>query len=404
MTARNHLPRWAVAIISLAPTLVSAQTQYGFFDQGFLNGNDPVASDYYGGNVGSSSNPLQVNQCIFNDNGARCNIQGTYPFPQTNYWSQNWNTAQGCVNGNNVVLGGPCGPNWIIMHNVDGPINSLGSAYSWEMNARSQPNGGPPDQSIPLSGLQAGLIGYQLINYTTYDNINRPTIDIDMSYMSSQGYPGALPYVAFGAIDRGGGYGNGHPIGALNPTAGIPHILRFVAHMWENSIPANAYGTSGVTILAKWGTVPKGLRVFLSHTGPSGTGFIQFAGVTGAANWSWPFPQSAWYPGAKFAEINVENIASTCSDSSIVTASSTSPTPIISLNDYPYHEVSYTIDVQKLFVCANSHGQFSDTPLSEPMPSTANIPISGVLWELEAGNTNTGLIYFDAHSMSMAAQ
>lgn len=396
MTARCRLSLLAAAIVSLHPALVLGQTQYGFFDQGFANANDPVASDYYGGNVGSSSSPLQANQCIFNDNGARCNIQGSYIFPQTNYWSQNWNAAQGCINGNNVILGGPCGPNWIIIHNVD----QIGSP--WELKSQSISNGGPPDQSIPLSGLQQGLMGYQLINYTAYDNINRPTIDIDLSY-ASQAYPGALPYVAFGAMDRGGGYGNGHPIGALNPTNGAPSILKFVAHMWENSIPSTAYGTSEVLILAKWGTVPKGIRILLSHTAALGSS-TGFYGAT-ASNWSWPFPQSAWYPGAKFSAINVENIASTCADSTIVTATSSSPTPIISLNDYPYHEVSYRIDTQKLFVCANNHGRFSNTPLSEPMPSTANIPISGVLWALETDtSSSTGLIYFDAHSMRMDAQ
>lgn len=384
--------------------------QYGFFDQGFTNTVDVVASDYYGA-VGTSISPLRANQCVFsavNPNAARCGVAGSYVFSQTNYYSRNW--PGNCAFGNSS-LSGPCANNWVIIHNVDTNFSNPAS-NGWELyqgTGSSRGNSGPPDQSLPLSVPYQGLMGYQLT--TSYDNINRPTIAIDFSYQNSQGYAGAAPYVAFGALDRGGGYGNGHPIGALNPTTGIPHILSFVARLWDATPPqvdaqwGAAQLTSEVLILAKWGTVPKGVRVYLSHydnryPGPANPGFLT---SNGAANWSWPFPDSAWYPGAKFSAIVVENIAATCRDDTIVTATSNSPTPVISLNDYPNNDVAYTIDVQKLFACANNKGQFSNA-YPEPMPTTQNIPITGVLWGLEGVGTGRGGINFDAHSMRMDPQ
>ena len=393
----NRLMQSAVfcSVLSL-PTLCAA---YNFFDPGYVNGPGIVATDYFDPNYGRPGDPLQTTSCIFNDGGARCGLTHNYTFSKSNYWSQGWPAI--CPNG--IRPNGKwCAHNWTLILNND---TVLGDSELDPLNP------GPPDVSIARADVNEGLMGFTASKLT--DNVWRANIAIDFDYMPTQGFPGSGPFVAFGAWNEAAGFGNGGPIGALNPSAGNPSVLHFGTHVWEATLPSKdtringAAITSQVYIMANWGGVPKYVAVFLYHningdlSLQSGWSTANGPNHAGASDWSWPFPKSGWYPGAKIAEITAEAIPAACNDNTIITTTSTSPTMILSLNQYIGHEVNYTIDVQKLFKCASDHGEFSNAPFAEPLPATADLPIFGVMWAVEGYGSNGGGIWVDVHSMTM---
>src|ERR1700733_14766849 len=219
----NRILRLGLVLNILA--LPATSFAYNFFDPGYVNGPGIVATDYYDNNYGIASDPLQTTSCIFNDGGARCGLTHSYAFSASNYWSQNWPAI--CPHG--VRPNGQwCAHNWVLILNND---TALGD---WELDPL---NKGPPDVSVARADTGQGLMGFTA-NKFKQDNIWRANIAIDFDYMPTQGFPGAGPFVAFGAWNDGNGFGNGGDIGALNPTTGNPSILHFGTHLWEANLPS----------------------------------------------------------------------------------------------------------------------------------------------------------------------
>jgi hypothetical protein len=335
----------------------------GFFDQGFTR-TPIIRTDYYGAFAGTADAPLAISGCHFGQNP--CPKLNTV-FSQSNYWSLNW--PEGC-------LPGAC-PNyyWTLTLNDE--------------NADSLSNSGPPDVSLPHAWPGAGIMGFNVL----YGDQNLPGdpywrahLVLNLWYQDPQ-FAGN-PFLGFGAFAS---HGNGDNLGALNPAPdGVPSVLEFDARLWDANLPTPVYQYQQSTIVfwvqvfANWGTHPKAIQIALFHDASGG----YLATPTLATTpWEWRYMDSAYYPGAIFVSTRAEDLDGYCS--------MRVPTLVLQ------QDVHYSIDLQKLFQCFSNHHLFVDGSGNEdPLPATANIPITAVNWADEATGVQ-GDIWVDVHNMRM---
>ncbi|MDN5923403.1 MAG: hypothetical protein L0H70_00205 [Xanthomonadales bacterium] len=352
-------------MLACSPAMVRAQ---GFPDQGFDNGLPAISTDYYASTEGTSVNPLTFSSCIFPT--GECDT-GPMVFQQSNVWRQSM-PAWACFGWM-----GPCN-HWTLILNNE-------AAYNTE-------NSGPPDASLPRS-----LPGYGIFGFATlFGNANFPGDTLWRAHMvlnlSSQ-FPNPdtnqkTPYMAIGAWD-GWGSPPGETIGVLNPStsAGLTTV-EFGEREWQ-FIPTQHWAAGPtqplvvyayMTVFADWGTSPKAIQVNLFHwTNPN----FDWPGWL-PLKWNWPIVESVYHPGAQFAGVEAENIQSLCGFA-------------VPRLQFPGQDVNYSIDLNALFHCANQAGMFD-----EPLPQTADIPITSVSWATE-GTGKDGGIWVDVHSMRMVS-
>jgi hypothetical protein len=256
-------------------------------------------------------------------------------------------------------------------------------------------NSGPPDQSLPRFWPGGGgIMGFS----TLYGNDNFAGDTYWRAHLVLSTYPvnpvgGGIPYLAFGSFSN---HGNGGTIGALNPSVGVPAIVKFDSRLWGAQLPQwegspqqSATITSWFTVIASWGTYPKMIQIALYHKAYNGsdpTNPDPYLGGPPPQNarvkHDWRYLQSGLYPGMEYISLTAEEMASYCGFSV--------PSLVVGT------DVHYSINLQSLFTCMKNHNLFV-----EPMPTTANIPITSILWANEASCHN-GYVWTDVHNMSMS--
>jgi hypothetical protein len=195
---------------------------------------------------------------------------------------------------------------------------------------------------------------------------------------------GKTPYLAFGSWSNRGASPY-LPIGALNPSiSSVPSKLKFTQRLWDFVPSVRYYSTqpavfaSYVVMIADWGTSPKAVQLSLFHHNYE----TSTSSTIGKYNWNWGIEESVYYPGAEFVAIDTEDVNNFCGYS------------IPRLTTIG-QEINYSIDMTALFECMDQNGMFL-----EPMPSTADIPVTSVSWALE-GTGKDGGLWVDVHSMSV---
>jgi hypothetical protein len=199
---------------------------------------------------------------------------------------------------------------------------------------------------------------------------------------------GPIPFEGFGEFSS---RGNGNrPLAYLNPSSSaFPSKLTWGERLWGVTLPTQAPGVSQPATLAtyiyaeaNWGSVPKGVFITLYHFNIQNS----IPGVPLNPNHhNTRVTQSALYPGALIAYVDAEDMSFFCSFgvSSLTTAGV---------------DVNYGIVLTQLFSCASHQHQFDP----EPLPTTANIPVTKILWANEATGIN-GSIWVDVHSQKVTS-
>ena len=337
----------------------------GFPDQGFSSGPPRVRTDYTLSNEGTAANPLTRGACLYPPSGSPPYVgpcaTGPNVYSQSNYWRQNW-PASCDVAGANCLY-------WVLGLNNEDASSTL--------------NPGPPDASLPRAAPGSGIMGFS----TLYGNDNFPGDTLWRAHLVlnvSSGFdnpaPGATPFLSLGAF---AGHGTNPTIGVLNPSSGSAlSVISFGERLWGFTPPVRRYPTqdssiaSYLWIVTKWGTKPRMIALMLAHDHFKNSS----ATTVGHNHWNWNIQESVYYPGADIVYIDVEDVVSHCGYS-------------IPRLTTVGQEINYRIDATRLFRCMSSH-------FDEPFPTTANIPITGVIWANEATGKDGG-IWVDVHQMKM---
>ncbi|MGH8324899.1 MAG: hypothetical protein ACRETD_14060, partial [Steroidobacteraceae bacterium] len=271
-------------------------------------------------------------------------------------------------------------------------------------------NLGPPDTSLPhyqpsaaignvFSDLFADSFessGDVMGFATLYGNDNFPgdthwRAHLVLSSYGANPVYGGIPFLGFGAFDT---HGNNGPVAALN-AAGSPHVLEFTSRLWGVQLPQPCCGsgttqyqtvTVWLTLIANWGSHPKMIQMAIYHISrdPQHPDIPDpYLGAPSPQNshvqWEWRYPQSAFYPGAVYLSLKADDMGTYCG----------MQIPTLALGQ----DVSYSIDLQQLFQCMNTHNLFDD-----PLPATPNLPMPAILWSIETTGID-GHGWFDVHDM-----
>jgi hypothetical protein len=348
----------------LGAALLSAGPAHadGFFDQGFVTA-PIVRTDYFEADAGTAANPLRISDCHYGQDP--CPALHSI-FSQSNAWSMNW--PAGC-------LPGFCPNYWTLTINDE--------------TADSLSNSGPPDVSQPHVWPGFGMMAFNAL----YGDDNFPGDTHWRAHLILNfGFPdpqfAGNPFLGFGAFST---HGNGTRLGALNPSpANVPSVLEFDARLWDSNLPAPAWEYQQSTIVfwfqvfASWGAHPKAIQIALFHEASGG---YLATPTLATIPWDWRYIDSAYFAGAIFVSSRAEDLQGYCG----------MHVPNLVLHE----DVHYSIDLQKLFQCMSDHGMFVDGQGNpEPLPATANIPITIVNWANEGTGVN-GDLWTDVHSMRM---
>ena len=153
--------------------------------------------------------------------------------------------------------------------------------------------GGPPDQSIPISAPGMGLAGIGVFADATGNVVH---LDVNQRDFSNPCGVAAAPFVGFGAY---WGRGNSTPIGYLNAEGTVTAFnSRLIGYSnGEGFVYARHY----VYAIATWGGTRRMVFVDLFGLDRDGRGggleMPDDNGVTG--DWKWPYPDSWYFPGAR---------------------------------------------------------------------------------------------------------
>lgn len=348
---------------------------YYFWDQGF--NNPAVKTNYQSLSEGTYLNPITlVSPCLFSSgafNGCPSNYQPPAPTSYgsaSNAWWQNtsWSAPSFWVLANNNET--------VVLTNNYGPVSSSMSVC----------NSGPPNISLPRSAPGSGIFGFTAITDPgAGEYFYRAHLVLNQTFSNPCG--DATPFLSIGAQD---GRGQPGPLGALNPTPGVPSMLQFTAKVYDFKTPNPFPGAGGqpgtsvfrVYIVAEWPDdtgrpVPRMLFIDLFHMNVDDH-------LAGASDWNWPIQEDYLYPGADLAFFDAENIAATCGQVLAV--------PRLTLIGQQF---TYNLDLQGLFRCASNQGLFRTA-----MPTTSNLPIRGIHWANEGTGVN-GWLWTSVHAMYM---
>jgi hypothetical protein len=346
-----HLPLAFVCV------LVAASARADFHDQG-MRLKPAVKTEYVDPKTGTAGEPLVIGTCLWGN----CRTERLV-YQQSNAWQQNL-ACDPCT--------GPPKPDsyWVALFNNE---------------PRADPhNSGPPDASLPRAAAGAGLMGFQTLRGASpADRQWRAHLVLDFVAYSNPVF-GGIPFLGFGEFSNRGN--RNRPLGYLQPSSSAePSVLSFGERLWRAIPPVPIAGTtqpatlaSYVWVLANWGTKPKAIFVTLYHYNiqnsvPPGDPAIN--------HFNWPITQSALYPGAEIVYIDAEDMAYYCGFD----------LPLLA----PQQDIAYRIDLTALFACVSKRNLFT-----EPLPSTADIPVTQVLWANESSGVD-GALWIDVHGQQM---
>lgn len=199
-------------------------------------------------------------------------------------------------------------------------------------------NPGPPDQSLPRSLPGYGIFGfatlYAAANFLG-DMLWRAQMVLNVSSQFPNPTTQKVPYMAIGAFDT---WGAPYPVGVLNPSNGSKlTTVQFGSRLWDFQPTTNWTDYSAVghcnpllanaclTIFADWGTQPKAIQINLFHWVGESTDPDTAHGQTVcpehsyydmsgwyARQFTWPVHESVYYPGARFAYVDAEDLQNLC--------------------------------------------------------------------------------------------
>lgn len=110
----------------------------------------------------------------------------------------------------------------------------------------------------------------------------------------------------------------------------------------------------------------------IENSSPTNTSLLQ--------NWNWNIQESSYYPGAEYVAIDAEDVLPICGYN----------IPRLTIIG---QDLTYRINPTALFACLRDK-------FSEPFPTAADIPITGVVWSNEATGKD-GNVWTDVHQMKM---
>lgn len=339
--------------------LVVTDARADFHDQG-MRQKPAVKTEYVDPKTGTGAQPLVIGTCLWGNCAPERLV-----YQRSNAWQQNLD-CDPCT--------GPPRPDsyWAVLFNNE---------------PRADPhNPGPPDASLPRAAAGAGLMGFETLRgQNPPDKQWRANLVLDFVAYSDPVF-GGIPFLGFGEFSNRGN--RGRPLGYLRPSSSAkPSVLSFGARLWQVVPPIPIVGTTQpatlatyVWALANWGTKPKAIFITLYHYNiqnsvPPGNPAIN--------HFNWPITQSALYPGAEIVYIDAEDMAYYCGFD----------VPLLA----PQQDVAYRIDLTALFSCVSKRNLFT-----EPLPSTADIPVTQVLWANESSGVD-GLLWIDVHDPQMLA-
>jgi hypothetical protein len=307
---------------------------------------------------GTAQNPLSFGTCLFPgvpDGPEQILKPGCLASPpvfqQGNAFSQN----------------NPDATYWVLVNNNESPWNHPG-------------NTGPGLQSLQHSWPGNGVFGFNAIwGSLVWDTYWRMHIVLNNSLGDN---PLGFDAVPFSSIGAAANRGNGGAIGAMNSSV-RPNRVRFNSRLWQQldgtwvhpQLPSGHHPVwvvgHYVYITSEWGGIPRWFLLHLykdSRVGVLGTDRYEWS--TNASpglfrRWNWQTLESTFYPGAELAYMDAEDLQQWCGFS-------------VQTLPAPGSEVSYTLDIEQLFRCASNNGLFSS-----PMPTSGEVPITGVHWANE---------------------
>jgi hypothetical protein len=349
--------RWRVlsTLAMLAPSFALAQ----FHDQGMVN-RPAVKTEYVDPKTGTNALPLITGTCLWGN----CRTERLI-FDRSNHWQQNL-PCDPCT--------GPHQPDsyWAVLFNNEPRADSH--------------NSGPPDVSLPRAVPSQGLMGFETLRGgDTLPGDTRWRAHLVLDFIAFENpVTGGIPFLGFGEFSARGN--RNRPLGYLRPSSPVhPSVLSFGARLWDAVPPTPIPGgtqpatlASYLWVLANWGTKPKAIFITLYHFN------IQNSvppGDPAIYHFNWAIAQSALYPGAEIVYIDAEDAAYYCGFE----------LPLLALQQ----DVSYRIDLSALFACVSKRNLFT-----EPMPASADIPVTQVLW----ANESTGIdgdLWIDVHDQRM---
>lgn len=252
-------------------------------------------------------------------------------------------------------------------------------------------NSGPPNISLPRSTPGSGIFGFTAITDPgAGEYFYRAHLVLNQTFSNPCG--DATPFLSIGAQD---GRGQSGPLGALNPTPGVPSSLQFTAKVYDFKAPTPLFvggqkGTSNfwVYIVAEWPDdtgrpVPRMLFISLfRHNINSDLAGAYDQDTNG--DWNWPIQEDYLYSGADLAFFDADMIATNC-------GAALDTYRLTTIGD----KFTYNLNLQGLFRCASDKGLFRNT-----MPTTSNLPIRGIHWANEGTGVN-GWLWTSVHAMYM---
>jgi hypothetical protein len=326
---------------------------YGFWDQGF--NNPKVRTNYDSLYAGTAADPLTIAVCLFTG----CPI-----FPAT--------------------------------YSASNPVSMNLASFSehqyWVLLDNNEPsydngcNSGAPDTSLPHASPGDGIFGFAPIMDTAAgETFSRAHLVLNSNFANP--CLGGIAYMSIGAHSNRGNVdstGNSQLLGALNATPGVPHTVSFVTKLYEYE-PMHA-ALYRLVVVAKWPDdrghdLQRMIQLNLFHDGNSDSS----ASGPYTMQWSWPFTEDTFAPGAEVVYFDSEDVQLLCSGYSVPRITSSNSNV----------DLSYDVDLQTLYECASRWGGWSNA-----MPTKADIPITSVDWAVE-GQGTSGALWVAVHNMRM---
>ena len=158
-------------------------------------------------------------------------------------------------------------------------------------------DGGPPDQSIPVSTPGMGLAGIGVLAGVTGNIVH---LDVNQKDFPNPCGAAAAPFVGFGAY---WGRGNSTPIGYLNAEGTVTTFRSWqIGHTEGEGL---VYARHYVYAVATWAGTRHMVFVDLFGLDGDGHGSLELPADSGVtSDWKWPYRDSWYFPGAKVAVIN----------------------------------------------------------------------------------------------------
>lgn len=334
---------------------------YGFWDQGFISPR--VRTNYSSSTQGQAGNPLTTTSpCPYFVTTDPLLANGCQTSPTTYTASNAFSLNLGSFTDTKF---------WVLVNNNEPAFNSC--------------NSGPPDNSQPRSSPGSGIFGYNAVLDTAAgENFYRHHLVLNMNFTNSCG-GGAIPYMSIGAHSNRGnvsvlGTAN---LGALNPTAGVPHSVAFTTKLYSYAPPSSGALVYRLVTVATWPdaqgrSIPRMIQLNLFHSGLDDSS----AAGPGRIHWNWPIEQDTFYAGAEVVYFDAEDVQTLCGF------------PVYRMISSDVNkEIAYDIDLQALYKCASTpRGTENIQGFSNAMPVTSNLPITMVDWAVE-GQATSGVLW-----------